>query len=98
MATTRWVHPPVSVTVTTTAPWPPGCWPGLLSYWRQDADGWRGFVAFSTGVGQQRLGWFPADQLRPGEPLPRDQVREVDVPLKFSDRPAVADRARSGQP
>lgn len=90
----RHVHPPVAVTVATLA----GDWPGLLSYWRRDADTWRGFVEFSTGVGQQRLGWFPADELRPGEPLRRDEVGQVDVPLQFSDRPAVADRARSGQP
>ncbi len=88
------MHPPIPVTVATLA----ADWPGLLSYWRRDADTWRGFVAFSTGVGQQRLGWFPAEQLSPGLPLGRDEVREVDVPLKFSDRPAVANRTRAGQP
>jgi len=98
MPSSRRVDPPTLVTVTTTAPWPAGRWPGLLSHWRRDADGWRGFVAFSTGVGQQRLGWFPAEQLAPGVPLGRDEVREVDVPLKFSDRPAVANRTRAGQP
>ncbi len=94
MPSSRRVDPPTLVTVTTTAPWPVGDWPGLLSYWRRDADGWRGFVAF-TGVGENRLGWFPADHLRPGVPLGgRDEVREVDVPLKFSDRPAVVDRTQ----
>lgn len=82
MSSARRVYPPELVTVTTTAPWPSGRWPGVLSYWRRDADGWRGFVAFSTGVGQQRLGWFPADALRPGLP-DGDQGGEVDVPLKF---------------
>jgi len=77
MPNSRRVHPPVLVTVTTTTPWPVGDWSGLLSHWRRDADGWRGFVAFSTGVGQQRLGWFPAEQLSPGLPLGRDEVREV---------------------
>ena len=66
MPSSRRVDPPTLVTVTTTAPWPVGTWPGLLSHWRRDADGWRGFVAFSTGVGQQRLGWFPAERLSPG--------------------------------
>lgn len=98
MPTSCRVYPPTFVTVTTTAPWPAGAWPGLLSYWRRDVDTWRGFVAFSTGVGQQRLGWFPGDQLRAGEPLGGDEVGQVDVPLHFSDRPAVSDRARSGQP
>ncbi len=35
---------------------------------RRDPEGWRGFVAFSTGVGEQRLGWFPAELLRRGLP------------------------------
>ncbi len=98
MPISRRVHPPTLVTVTTAAPWPVGSWPGLLSYWRRDVDTWRGFVAFSTGVGQQRLGWFSAEQLSTGLPLGRDEVREVDVPLQFRDRPAVADRTRAGQP
>lgn len=60
------MYPPAVVTVTTVAPWPAGDWPGVLSYWRRDGDTWRGFVSFSTGHGQQRIGWFPADQLAPG--------------------------------
>lgn len=80
---------PTLVTVTTAAPWPVGNWPGLLSYWRRYGDAWRGFVAFSTGVGQQRLGWFSADQLSPGLPLGRDEVREVDVyRCSSANRPA----------
>lgn len=66
-------------------------------HWQRDADGWRGFDTISTGVDQQRFGWFPADPLRPGLP-DGDHGGEVDAALKVSDRPAVADRPRPGQP
>jgi len=75
MPSSRRVDPPTLVTVTTTAPWPVGDWPGLLSYWRRDPDTWRGFVAFSTGLGEQRLGWFAAERLGSGLPTAAAETR-----------------------
>lgn len=38
---------------------------GWLEAWRQDGDGWRGWVRYSTGVAETRLGWFTAERLTP---------------------------------
>lgn len=41
--------------------------PGTLEHRRQAPDGgWQAFVRWSTGPGENRIGWFDYDQLRPG--------------------------------
>lgn len=41
-------------------------WPGTLEHWRQTADGrWDGWVRYSTGIGQTRIGWYNQEQIRP---------------------------------
>ena len=38
---------------------------GWLEAWRKDPDGWRGWVRYSTGLAETRLGWFTAGRLTP---------------------------------
>ena len=46
-------------------------WDGdLEAYDRQDGV-WSGYVRWSEGVGQTRLGWFTQDQIRGAAPSPR---------------------------
>ncbi len=39
---------------------------GWLEAWRQEGDGWRGWVRYSTGLGGTRVGWFHRRQLTEG--------------------------------
>lgn len=40
-------------------------WPGHLEHWRQrDGGRWEAWVRYSTGVGETRLGWFDAGDVR----------------------------------
>ena len=39
-------------------------WPGTLEHRRPAVDSWEGFVRWSTGPGQNRIGWYPYEQLR----------------------------------
>lgn len=39
-------------------------WPGDLEHWRQTDDRWEGWVRYSTGVGETRIGWFAAELIR----------------------------------
>ena len=36
---------------------------GWLEAWREDRDGCRGWVRYSTGLAETRAGWFSADRL-----------------------------------
>jgi hypothetical protein len=38
---------------------------GWLEAWREDHDGWRGWVRYSTGLAETRVGWFGADRINP---------------------------------
>ena len=38
---------------------------GWLEAWREDRDGWRGWVRYSTGLAETRVGWFREDRLTP---------------------------------
>lgn len=58
------VHPPRLVSVRDRKGWHIG----YLEAWRRGEDGWRGYVRYSVGVGQQHLGWVPAPSLRPEPP------------------------------
>lgn len=40
-------------------------WPGVLEHRRQADDRWEGFVRWSTGPGENRIGWYDYEQLRP---------------------------------
>jgi hypothetical protein len=41
--------------------------PGTLEHRRQTREGdWEGFVRWSTGPGENRIGWFDYANLRPG--------------------------------
>ena len=42
-------------------------WPGSLEHWRKAGDRWEGRLRWSTGVGQNRLGWFDQELLRRAE-------------------------------
>lgn len=43
-----------------------GTWyPGWLEDVRHDADGWHGFVRYTTGPDQRRLAWFGEAEIRP---------------------------------
>ncbi len=39
-------------------------WPGILEHRRRVDDRWEGFVRWSTGTGENRIGWCDYDQLR----------------------------------
>ncbi len=39
-------------------------WPGSLEHWRQRDGRWEAWVRYSTGVGETRIGWFDAGDLR----------------------------------
>lgn len=39
-------------------------WPGVLEHRRQAGDRWEGFVRWSTGPGETRIGWYDCEQLR----------------------------------
>lgn len=39
-------------------------WPGTLEHWRQRNGRWEAWVRYSTGVGDTRIGWFAAEDLR----------------------------------
>lgn len=42
-----------------------GTWyPAHLRAWDQRDGVWHGHVAYSTGVAQNRLDWFPAERIR----------------------------------
>jgi hypothetical protein len=38
---------------------------GWLEAWREDRDGWRGWVRYSTGLAETRVAWFAEDRLTP---------------------------------
>ena len=40
-------------------------WPGHLEHWRQVDGRWEAWVRYSTGVGETRIGWFAAEDVRP---------------------------------
>lgn len=40
-------------------------WPGTLEHWRQRDDRWEGWVRYSTGIGQTRIGWYGRMDIRP---------------------------------
>jgi hypothetical protein len=41
-------------------------WPGTLEHRRRGRDGgWEGYVRWSTGPGETRVGWFPYASLQP---------------------------------
>lgn len=46
-----------------------GTWHGgFLEHRRQTADGaWEGFVRWSAAPGENRIGWYPYEQLRQAE-------------------------------
>ena len=46
-------------------------WPGFLEHARRVDDGWEGFVRWTDGPGQTRIGWYDSALLRRhgGEPL-----------------------------
>ena len=45
--------------------------PGTLEQWQQAPDGtWRGYVWWSTGIGQRHVGWQSADRIRPAGDTP----------------------------
>lgn len=76
-----------------------GRWyPGTLERWQRNADGWRGYVWWSEGVGLRHVEWIPADRLRPAEggdePFPEwaDQRTGVDPHRDpTDDGPGVVD-------
>ena len=39
-------------------------WPGVLEHRRQDDDHWLGFVRWTQAPGENRIGWYPYEQLR----------------------------------
>jgi hypothetical protein len=39
-------------------------WPGFVGAWRKREGRWEAYVEFSTGVGENRAGWFDQDQVR----------------------------------
>lgn len=40
-------------------------WPGVLEHWRQTAEGrWEGWVRWSTGPSETRIGWYDQDRVR----------------------------------
>lgn len=44
-----------------------GSWlAGELEAYRRDRETWRGWVRWSTGIGENRLDWFDQRQLRRG--------------------------------
>jgi hypothetical protein len=55
------VRPPKPVYVRQREAWHQG----HLEAWRRDDDGWRAYVRYSVGIGQQHLGWVVASSLRP---------------------------------
>src|SRR4051794_12540077 len=40
-------------------------YPGWLEVWRRVAGEWSGSVCFTTGIGETRVGFVPADRIRP---------------------------------
>lgn len=38
--------------------------PGTLEHRRQRGEVWEGFVRWSTGPGETRIGWYPREQVR----------------------------------
>jgi hypothetical protein len=52
-----------------------GWFPGFIEHRRQTADGgWEAYVRYTRVVGQQHVGWFGYDRLRPLQ-----QEREPDA-------------------
>lgn len=42
-----------------------GTWhPGFLEHRRPAGDQWEGFVRWSSAPGENRIGWYPYEQLR----------------------------------
>ena len=39
-------------------------WPGDLEHWRRRGDRWEAWIRYSTGVGETRIGWFDAHEIR----------------------------------
>lgn len=39
-------------------------WPGVVEHWRERGGRREGWVRYSTGVGETRIGWFDAGALR----------------------------------
>jgi len=39
-------------------------WPGVLEHRRKVQDQWQGFIRWSTGPGQNRIGWYDYTALR----------------------------------
>lgn len=39
-------------------------WSGTLEHWRQRDGRWEGWVRYSTGVGENRLGWYDQKLVR----------------------------------
>jgi hypothetical protein len=51
-------------------------WPGALEHRRRRDGRWEGWVRYTTGLGETRLGWFDCQQLRPVDVSAHDQRRE----------------------
>lgn len=45
-------------------------WPGWVEHWRQRDGRWEAWVRYSTGVGEMRIGWFRAADVRPAAARP----------------------------
>lgn len=39
-------------------------WPGVLEHWRRRDNSWQGWVRWSTGPGETRIGWYNQDRIR----------------------------------
>lgn len=50
----------VEVEVLVSGAW----WPGFLEHRRPDGDQWEGFVRWSSGPGQNRVGWYDHTSIR----------------------------------
>jgi hypothetical protein len=50
----------VDVEVLVDGTW----WPGNLEHWRRRDDRWEGWIRWSTGPGENRVDWFPAERIR----------------------------------
>ncbi len=56
----RFVQPALLAWVYDDSRW----WPGQVNAWRRDGAGWRAHCYWIRGVGEQHVGWFPAELVR----------------------------------